>query len=238
MSSICSSPVVSCRSASLGYADTAVLRIDHLDIAAGEVVGVLGASGAGKSTLLGALMGADVVRSGSVRLQAPDGTPVRVGFVPQITAGRFDPLCVAEVVALGAVRHGLRTTKEERRHVGEILDQLGLAGYARRRLDELSGGQRQRVAIARALVRKPTLLLCDEPTSGADPVLAAEIVEVLTGVSGATTAIVVATHDIAVVAPRMNRILGLANGTLVVDCAADALGASEIGAVYGSAVVR
>jgi ABC-type Mn2+/Zn2+ transport system ATPase subunit len=232
-----SQPAVSARGLSLGYDGRNVLNELNFDIPRGELVGLLGVSGAGKSTLLGALAGADVVTKGRLEVggRDPRRTSHPVGLVPQLGEERWGPLCVEEVVALGLPRRGLKTSSEERRTVRERLDMLGLDGYARRRMYELSGGQRQRVSIARALTASPGLLLCDEPTSGADPVLALEIVELLRRVTVAGTTVLVATHDLGVVVPRLDRVLGVAGGKLVADATGEEI-LTSLAPVYGEAM--
>jgi ABC-type Mn2+/Zn2+ transport system ATPase subunit len=200
----------------LGYGNVAVLSELNLSVAHGELVGILGRSGAGKSTLLAALAGASVQQQGTLLVNGIDPRRAKhpVGLVPQIDVGVLTRLSVSELVALGDPRRGLFTSRAERRHADGLLERLGLGGLGDRRLDQLSGGQRQRVAIARALNGSAQLLLCDEPTSGADPVLAAEIVDVLAELAASGTTVLVATHDMAVVAPRLGRLVGLAGGTI------------------------
>lgn len=231
------------KGAVLGYRDNVVLSGLHFSLKEGELVGLLGVSGAGKSTLLGALCGADVILQGSVEVKSED--PVlstrglstnKVGLVPQLSDERWGPLCVSEVVSLGRPRHGLRTSSSERAMVLAQLDALGIAGLAGKRMHELSGGQRQRVSIARGLIASPKLLLCDEPTSGADPVLAAEIMGLLQGVAASGTAVVVATHDLGVVVPRLSRVLGLAGGRLALDIPITDLDSAALSLVYGPEV--
>jgi ABC-type Mn2+/Zn2+ transport system ATPase subunit len=231
-------PTVLLENAFLGYRGEPVLGHVNLAFSAGELVGVVGRSGAGKSTLLGALSGERVQLSGSIRVAGKD--PVRssnpVGLVPQLGDEVLTQLAVSEVVALGAPRRGLFTSRTERTGADALLARLGLDGLQRRRLGELSGGQRQRVAIARALSASQTLLLCDEPTSGADPALTAEIIGVLQEIAETGTTVVVATHDLAVVAPRLTRLVGIGGGTVRYDGPASSFGSEEQSDVYGSEI--
>ena len=231
-------PLVIFDEVTVGYGAAVVLEGLNFNLAAGELVGVIGRSGAGKSTLISALCGGDVVLGGKLTVNGQDPRTVNhpVGFVPQINDEVISRLSIEEVVTLGNPRRGLFTSRSERVAAAALLERLGLAGYGRRRLDELSGGQRQRVAIARALTASSALLLCDEPTSGADPVLAVEIADVLAEVAAQGTTVVVATHDLAVVAPRLHRLIGITNGRVMFDGSPTEFGASEQSAVYGSAV--
>lgn len=193
----------------------------------GEMVALLGSSGAGKSTLLAAICGQVRATSGSV-LPATGA-----GFVPQAAFSPRSPLSVAEIVVLGRPRRGLLTSRVERRRSTELLERLGLAGLEDRRLGELSGGERQRVAIATALTFGSPLLLLDEPTSGADPVLAAEVLTLLRELTRDGNAVLLAGHD----APRLvgcsDRVLGLTDGRLTLDVIAADVTAERLDAVYG-----
>jgi len=203
----------------LGYPDTNVLSNLNLCIKQGELIGVIGCSGAGKSTLLGALSGANVQTGGSLLVNGvdPRTSTHPVGLVPQLGHEVATNLRVSELVALGSPRYGLFTSREERINASKLLEKLGLLGLENRRIDELSGGQRQRVSIARALTSSASLLLCDEPTSGADPVLAADIINVLSEIASSGTTVVIATHDLSVVIPKLERVIGLSKGTISFD---------------------
>jgi ABC-type phosphate/phosphonate transport system ATPase subunit len=143
---------------------------------------------------------------------------------------------VQEVVSLGKAKTGFKTGKVEKREAMEWLEKLDIARLAKKRVHELSGGQRQRVAVARGLMASETLLVCDEPTSGADPVLALEIVEILRTVASLDVAVVVATHDLSVVVPKLERIVGISKGGIVVDKKQDELKQEDISLIYGGVV--
>jgi ABC-type Mn2+/Zn2+ transport system ATPase subunit len=223
----------------LGYRGAPVLSRVNLELHAGEMVGIIGRSGAGKSTLIAALCGGDVVIDGSVTIDGLNPKRLRqpVGFVPQLNNETLSRLSVVELVALGKPRIGLFTSRRERMEATVLLERLGLEGLGERRLDQLSGGQRQRVAIARALTASDTLLLCDEPTSGADPVLTSEISNVLAEVAGKGTTVVVATHDLAMVAPRLDRLIGIANGEVIFDDTPAMFTPEQQVAVYGAGIL-
>jgi ABC-type Mn2+/Zn2+ transport system ATPase subunit len=224
--------------ADLGHDAKVVLGDVNLTVRAGELVGVVGRSGAGKSTLLAALAGAPVQLSGTVVVRGldPRRSDHPVGLVPQMGDETPTRLSVVELIALGSPRTGLFTTRRERSEAGRLLERLGLEGMGRRRITELSGGQRQRVAIARALTASSTLLLCDEPTSGADPTLAAEIVDVLTDVARNGTTVLVATHDLSGVASRLDRVIGIGSGRVCFDGPAASFGPEQFKAVYANDV--
>jgi len=218
-----------------------VLEIEHLSVEIdgsrilddvsfalrlGEMVALLGASGAGKSTLLAAICGHVRPTSGVVS----PGTGA--GFVAQTPFDPRSPLSVEEIVSLGRPRRGLVTTRAEHRRARDVLGRLGLDGLENRRLNELSGGQCQRVAIATALAFDSPLLLLDEPTSGADPVLADEVLELLRGLVVDGTTVLLAGHDASRLIGRSDRVLGLAAGRLVLDAPTGSLAPDALDAVY------
>jgi ABC-type multidrug transport system ATPase subunit len=228
------------KSATLGYKDKIILSGLTSVAYHGETIAVLGRSGSGKSTLLSALSGAAVQIEGMVLVNGVDPRKAKlsVGLVPQITDEIITRLSVEEIVSLGIPRNGLFTSKSERSRAKEILEQLGLSTFATKQMYELSGGQRQRVAIARALMSSTRLLLCDEPTSGADPYLAAEIVNLLTNLSSTGTTVIIATHDLGVVLPRLSRVIGLYEGNILYDGPTKDFGDKEKLSIYGQNFIK
>jgi putative ABC transport system ATP-binding protein len=166
----------------------AVLENIDFRLRRGEYVAVMGESGVGKSTLLNLLAGLDRPDAGHIRFDGVDygsfdddaATLLRrrkMGFVFQ--AFHVLPyLDVGRNVALPLDLLGLPRAVRESRSA-EMLEAVGLAGFARRYPRELSGGELQRVAIARALVHRPELLLADEPTGNLDPRTAAQVLTLL-----------------------------------------------------------
>lgn len=170
------------------YGTTPVFSNVSFEVAAGEMVAVLGESGVGKSTLLNALAGLDTLDEGRIHLADTDVRGLdedalalwrrrRVGFVFQ--AFHVLPhLSVAQNVALPLLLLDVARPEREVR-VRQMLQSVGLEGYEGREPRTLSGGQLQRVAIARALVHQPALLLADEPTGNLDPETASRIIDLL-----------------------------------------------------------
>ncbi|MEG9226630.1 ABC transporter ATP-binding protein [Aeromicrobium sp. Sec7.5] len=198
-----------------------------LQIDDGELVSIQGPTGGGKSTLLQMLGALDRPSDGSIKafdedlavLSDTELTRIRareIGFVfqhynliPTLTAAEN-----VEVAILPSNCDGKVTPPERRERALEVLAQVGLADRATHRPAELSGGQQQRVAIARALVKRPRVLLADEPTGNLDEAMRDEIwdvIERLHADSGLTVAIV--THDTAI-ARRTPRRLRIAAGRL------------------------
>ncbi|MDP9865495.1 MULTISPECIES: ABC transporter ATP-binding protein [Streptosporangium] len=180
------------------------LRDVSLDVAAGELVAVMGPSGSGKSTLLNLAGGLDLPTSGEVTVE---GTPLsrlpakelarlrrrHVGYVFQ-DLNLIPSLTAVENVMLPRELDGIRAG-QARREATEALAEVGLADVADRFPDELSGGQRQRVAIARALVGERRLILADEPTGALDTPTGDDILQLLrTRCDAGATALLV-THE-------------------------------------------
>ena len=140
-------------------------------VAKGSFFSILGPSGCGKTTLLRMIAGFIQPDGGSILIGgadmagiAPNRRPVNMVF-QQLAL--FPMMNVGENVAFGLARRGVAKA-EQRRRAEDMLERVGLAGSAGKRVDELSGGQRQRVAIARSMVLEPTLLLLDEPLGALD----------------------------------------------------------------------
>jgi sulfate transport system ATP-binding protein len=181
------------------YAETPVVDQISLEIEAGEFFVLLGPSGSGKSTLLRMIAGLAPVDSGSVHLHGREvtGLPPRerdIGFVFQSYA-LFRHLSVADNVEFALRIRGVDKA-ECRRRREELLELVGLSGFAGRRPWQLSGGQQQRVAIARALAHRPPVLLLDEPFGALDAKIRTELRQTLRRVQrelGLT--VVFVTHD-------------------------------------------
>jgi ABC-type Mn2+/Zn2+ transport system ATPase subunit len=203
-----SGPLVRLEGVSCRYGGAAVLSDVDLTVAAGQFVGVVGPSGSGKTTLLRAITGTVRPSAGTVRRRAA----LRVGYVPQVETVNWNfPVTVAECVVMARTAGRLLpwTSSAERAEVAEVLDRLGLEGLAKRHIRELSGGQQQRVFIARALLRRPELLLLDEPTSGVDVRLRHEVLHLLDDLNADGMAIVLTTHDLNGIAAHLPRLVCL-----------------------------
>ena len=216
--------------------DSAFLSIDHVsvrhsnstaeslcdvsfDVAAGEVIGVLGSSGSGKTTLLRAISGLQPVSTGNVVLDGVDitKTPTHlrgIGLMFQEHA-LFPHLDVADNVSFG-LRMAKMPKPDRSERVAEVLELVGLAGFGSRDIASLSGGERQRVALARTIAPSPLLLLLDEPMGSLDRVLRDRLVSELGNlINRLGLTVVYVTHDRSEAFELADRIAVLDSGQLV-----------------------
>jgi ABC-type polar amino acid transport system ATPase subunit len=205
------------------FGERPVLRGVSLDLAAHEVVAVIGASGSGKSTLLRCLDLLEPIDDGQILLGDTDISDPRIdanqvrarlGIVFQ-AYNLFPHLSALDNVTLAS-----RVVRRERRRDAEarglaILERVGLADKAREHPDRLSGGQQQRVAIARAIATDPEVLLLDEVTSALDPELVGEVLELVRSLAEEGTTILMATHEMAFARDVAHRVLFLDQGRVL-----------------------
>jgi ABC-type Mn2+/Zn2+ transport system ATPase subunit len=190
------------------YGGQPVLVNVDLTVSVGQFTGVVGPSGSGKTTLLRAITGSVRPVLGTIRR----GPALRVSYVPQVETVNWSfPITVDECVLMA--RSGGRVlpwpSRRERADVGEVLARLGIDGLGRRHIRELSGGQQQRVFIARALLRRPQLLLLDEPTSGVDVKTRHEVLHLLDDLNADGLAILLTTHDLNGIAAHLPHLVCL-----------------------------
>jgi len=209
------------------YEGSPVLRGIELEVAAGELLCVLGPSGGGKSTLLRVIAGLETPSDGRVMLEGRDlaGVPPHergVGLMFQDYA-LFPHKDVAQNVAFGLRMQGLDDDATTAR-VGQLLELVGLPGAERRPVSQLSGGEQQRVALARALAPRPRLLMLDEPMGSLDRALRERLPEELRAIFGelGLTAIYV-THDQDEALSVADRVVLLDAGRIIADDTPEAL---------------
>ncbi|WP_129840820.1 ABC transporter ATP-binding protein [Streptomyces sp. RFCAC02] len=208
-----------------GKATVAALDKVSLTVPAGSRLVIQGPTGGGKSTLLQILGGLDRATSGQVVLDGTDLARMSEAKLTRLRASRvgfvfqgfhlIPTLTAQENVETALVPLGVRTA-ERRSRAAEALASVGLAERAGHLPDELSGGQQQRVAIARALVKRPEVLLADEPTGNLDEATRDEVMEVLeTQWRDQGWTFVMVTHDSGI-ARRADRVARIANGRVQV----------------------
>jgi zinc/manganese transport system ATP-binding protein len=199
-----------------------VLTEVGFSLAHGEFCGLIGSNGSGKTALLRTILGFQAPTAGEVRIEGVRGSGglASVGYVPQKILFDADmPLRTRDVVALGLDGHRLGLpfpSAGRRRLVDEMLQAVGAMSFADQRVGNLSGGQQQRVLIAHALIRRPRLLLLDEPLANLDIRAVAEIVVLLRRVAiEHKITVLVSAHDMNPLLSAMDRIVYLANGRAV-----------------------
>lgn len=217
-----------------------------LTVGAGEFVAVLGPNGVGKSTLIKALLGVQPV-DGEVRVfgRAPGRAGERVGYLPQRRS--FDSslrMRGLDVVGLGwdGDRWGVplpwrRGRAAARRRIEEVIELVGAAGYANRPIGQCSGGEQQRLLIAQALVRRPDLLLLDEPLDSLDlPNQAAVAALVGRVCREAGVTVIMVAHDVNPILSRLDRVVYLAEGGAVAGSPSEVITSETLSRLYGTAI--
>jgi len=204
-----------------------VCALDNVDLQIPErdFVFLVGPSGAGKSTFIRLLIREELPTSGRVFIDGQDLARLRRSQIPHLRRKvsvifqDFKLLphkTVFENVAFALEVSGY-SRPDVQQMVPETLDLVGLAGKGDRYPGLLSGGEQQRVAIARALVRRPSILVADEPTGNLDPDTAAQTVQLLVRVNALGTTIVFATHNSELVNTMRRRVVALEGGRIVRD---------------------
>lgn len=208
-----------------------VLKSIDMQVAAQEIVVLLGPSGSGKSTLLRCLNGLEELDGGSVEVNGihvdsvmpTGGKKALFNEIRRNTGMVFQQFNLyPHKTVLGNVIESLLIVKRMRRREAEIigmqmLERVGLTGKRGEYPSRLSGGQQQRVAIARALAMKPSVMLFDEPTSALDPELVGEVLEVMKQLAKEGMTMVVVTHEMKFARQVANRVVFMDGGLIVED---------------------
>jgi ABC-type Mn2+/Zn2+ transport system ATPase subunit len=221
----------------LGYGGAPVVRGVSLEVRAGETWFLLGPNGSGKTTLLRAILGLLAPSGGELRVDPERAGPARRGYVPQRGEwNRALPTTVREFVALGFVgAHAPRAERPER--LARELARLGLAPIAGADFRSLSGGQRQRALVARALVRRPRLLLLDEPTEELDVVSEAALLDALAElVAIERTTLLFVTHELALARERASHVALFAGGRVAAGPREEMLAPGMLERAFGAAL--
>jgi ABC-type Mn2+/Zn2+ transport system ATPase subunit len=226
-------PLVDVAHVSFSYGGPAVLTDVSYAVMPGQFTGIVGPSGSGKTTLLKLLLGTVKPHHGEVRRTGG----VAVSYVPQLETVNWNfPVTVEDCVLMSrkARSWNPRPSKAERVEVADVLERLGIADLTHRHIRELSGGQQQRMFLARALVRKPQLLLLDEPTSGVDVQTRHEVLHLLDDLNAEGLAIVLTTHDLNGMAAHLPHLLALHQRVIASGPPSEVIVPSVVEQVFGA----
>lgn len=209
------------------------LALKHVsfNIAAGEMAFLTGHSGAGKSTLLKLMSMMEKPSTGSIEINGTELASIKYQQVPFVRRGigmifqnhnLLMDRTVFDNVALPLIIEGY-SHKEVRKRVEVALDKVHLSSKLKCFPYMLSGGEQQRVGIARAIVNKPPILLADEPTGNLDPKLSLDIIRLFEEFNDMGVSVLIATHDLGLIARMKYRTLTLKQGHMITDGVVDGL---------------
>jgi zinc/manganese transport system ATP-binding protein len=242
--------VVSLRRAGASVGGRVIWSEVNLTVRAGQFVAVLGPNGVGKSTLLKALLGLIPIHLGRVEVLGshPGHRNARLGYLPQRRA--FDPS--VRVRGIDVVRLGLdgdrwgvpapwplgrRRAQQARERVTEVIELVGATAYAARPIGQCSGGEQQRLLIAQALVRRPDLLLLDEPLDSLDVTNQASVSALIQSVCRTQkVAVLLVAHDVNPILPYLDQVIYLAHGGAVMGSPAQVITADTLTMLYGTPI--
>ena len=225
---------------------TEALRGVDLKVKKGEFISILGPSGSGKTTLLRSINGLENIDNGEIFFDNEKINEVYLPKVQKKTGMIFQEFnLVNNLSTINNVLTGLLNssskffsmfylfTKEQKLEALKALETVGLLDKAYNRADELSGGQRQRVGIARAIIKKPTLLLADEPVASLDPKAANLIMSLLKKINKEFKITIICNlHQIELAAQYSDRIVGLLDGTIIFDKLTPNINRTSINQIY------
>ena len=225
---------------------TEALRGVDLKVNKGEFLSILGPSGSGKTTLLRSINGLENIESGEIFF---DNKKINKFFLPEVQKktgmifqefNLVNNLSVINNVLTGLLNSSSKFlsmfylfTKEQKLEALRALETVGLLDKAYNRADELSGGQRQRVGIARAIIKKPTLLLADEPIASLDPKAADLIMSLLKKINKEFKITIICNlHQVELAAKYSDRIVGLLDGSIMFDKLTPSINKTNINQIY------
>jgi zinc/manganese transport system ATP-binding protein len=244
-------PAVALHAAAIAIGGRPILSDVSLTIPQGEFVAVLGPNGAGKSTLMKAILGLVPLAGGAIDVlgRSPQQARAQIGYLPQRqsfdTATRVRGI---DLVTLGldGARWGVpvpltprarRRRRDERRRIAEVIELVGAASYARRAVGELSGGEQQRLLIAAALVRRPRVLILDEPLDSLDLPNQAAVAGLIRRIASAeSVAVLLVAHDVNPLAAYLDRVVYLAGGRALCGDVSEVITAATLSDLYGTRI--
>ena len=226
--------------------DTKALKGIDLYVKKGEFLSILGPSGSGKTTLLRSINGLEIIDSGEVFIDNQKLTNASLSEIQKKTGMIFQEFnLVNNLSSINNVLTGLLNSsskflsmfylfsKEQKLEALRSLEMVGVVEKAYNRVDELSGGQRQRVGIARAIIKRPMVLLADEPVGSLDPKSANIIMKLLKEINKKFRITVVCNlHQIDLATKYSDRIVGLLDGSIIFDKSITNINPSFIKKIY------
>jgi len=225
---------------------TEALRGVDLKVKKGEFISILGPSGSGKTTLLRSINGLEKIDNGEIFFDSEKINKIYLSEVQKKTGMIFQEFnLVNNLSTINNVLTGLLNssskflsmfylfTKEQRLEALKALETVGLLDKAYSRADELSGGQRQRVGIARAIIKKPKLLLADEPVASLDPKAANLIMSLLKKINkDFNITIICNLHQLELATQYSDRIVGLLDGAIMFDKLTANINRTNVSQIY------
>jgi len=246
-------PVVQLSAAAAQVGGNTIWSGVDIAVGHGEFVAILGPNGSGKSTLLKVLLGLQPVAAGAVRvLGSPPGRHNRdIGYLPQRRAFDADVrIRGVDIVALGLdgdrwgtpipllsrlLRPAAYRSRQEQ--IARVIDLVGASGYAHRPIGACSGGEQQRLLIAQALIRRPRLLVLDEPLDSLDVPSQAGISALIQRVCREQgVAVLLVAHDVNPILTYLDKVVYIAGGTAVAGRPADVITADTLTRLYGTPI--
>jgi len=214
------------------------VAVDKLDLTVrqGEVFGLLGPNGAGKTTTILMLLGLTEPTAGTVRVldldpaRQPLSVKARVGYLPD-QVGFYEGLSAYENLSYIAKLNGLPRDEANRR-IQEVLTQVGLSDVTNNRVGTFSRGMRQRLGVAEVLLKRPQLIITDEPTLGLDPEAAREFLELIRRLKAEGITILLSSHLLYQVQAVCDRVGFFHHGQMVLDGTVKELSQRVLGGVY------
>jgi len=227
-------PLLRARALALGYGRGLVLRDVDLEVWPGEVWYLVGANGSGKTTFVRAMLGLLAPRAGEILRDPERARGPRLGFVPQTERiGTALPITVREFVSLGFAASDV-PRRERPGRLAWALERTALTPLARTDFASLSGGQQQRTLLARALVRRPSLLVLDEPTEALDAASEASFLDTLDELRRSESlTLLVVTHELALAAAHATHLALFHEGTVLAGPREEVLRRAEAGGEAG-----